>query len=394
MSRFRHLLIGISYTIATCFLVSCNSNNASTKAPIPEITVIEAAQRDVPIYRDFVGQVYGSSDIPIRARVSGFLEGIHFQEGNLVKKGQLLYTIDQQPYKAKMAVEQSKLAEAKTSMVKAESDLNRIKPLAEINAVSKSDLDAAVAQYEAAKAYVDAAKSSLELARIDLGYCSVKSPIDGLIGKTNAKRGEFVGQNPNPVILNTVSVTDSILVEFFISEADYIDLARKSISIEEGKTERPENYNPDIRLILADGSTYKEEGSINFIDRSVDPNTGSILIQAVFPNTQGLLRPGLYAKVRIKANVVKDAVVIPQRCVSELQGQYSVYVVNDSSQVETKQIEVGPKINDYWLINKGLDAGDKVVIDALQKVSEGAVVKPKVIDFKSNSIKTQNQDNG
>lgn len=394
MSRFTHLLIGISITIATCFLVSCNSNNASTKAPNPEITVIEAAQKDVPIYRDFVGQVYGSSDIPIRARVSGFLEGIHFREGSMVKKGQLLYTIDQQTYKAKVAVEQSGLAEAQTSLVKAESDLNRMKPLAEINAVSKSDLDAAVAQYEAVEAYVDAAKSSLELAKIDLGYCSVKSPIDGLIGKTKAKRGEFVGQNPNPVILNTVSITDSILVEFFISESDYIELARKAISIEEGKTVRPENYNPDIRLILADGSTYKEQGSINFIDRSVDPNTGSILIQAVFPNIDGLLRPGLYAKVRIKVNVAKNAILIPQRCVIELQGLYSVYVVNDSSRIETKQIIVGPRINDYWLIEQGLETGDKVVIDALQKVSEGAIVKPKVIEFKSKNKETQKQNNG
>lgn len=390
MSRFTHLLFGISLTITASFLFSCGSNNTNKPAPIPEITVIEAAQQDVPIYRDFVGQVYGSSDIPIRARVSGFLEGIHFQEGNLVKKGQLLYTIDQQTYKAKVAVEQSKLAEAKTSMVKAESDLNRIKPLAEINAVSKSDLDAAVAQYEAAKAYVEAAKSSLEIAKIDLGYCSVKSPINGLIGKTNAKRGEFVGQNPNPVILNTVSITDSILVEFYLSEGDYIELARKAINIEEGKTVRPEKYDPDIKLILADGSTYKEQGSINFVDRSVDPNTGSILIQAVFPNPSGLLRPGLYAKVRIKVNVVKDAILIPQRCVSELQGQYSVYVVNDSNRVETKQINVGPRINDYWLIENGLEAKDKVVIDALQKVSEGAMVKPKVIEFKSKSKETQN----
>jgi len=394
MSRFTHLSIGISLTIIASLLFSCSSNNSDTQAPIPEITVIKAVQQDVPIYRDFVGQVYGSSDIPIRARVSGFLEGIHFREGSMVKKGQLLYTIDQQTYKAKVAVEQSGLAEAQTSLVKAESDLNRMKPLAEINAVSKSDLDAAVAQYEAAKAYVEAAKSSLELAKIDLGYCSVKSPISGLIGKTKAKRGEFVGQNPNPVILNTVSITDSILVEFFLSEADYIELARKAISIEEGKTVRPENYDPDIRLILADGSTYKEQGGINFIDRSVDPNTGSILIQAVFPNSDGLLRPGLYAKVRIKVSVAKDAILVPQRCISELQGQYSVYVVNDSSRVETKQINVGPTINDYWLIDKGLEAGDKVVIDALQKVSEGARVKPKVIEFKSKSKKTQNQDNG
>jgi membrane fusion protein (multidrug efflux system) len=357
----------------------------------PEINVVKAIQKDIPIYREFVGQVYGSSDIPIRARVSGFLEGIHFQEGTTVKKGQLLYTIDPEPFKAKVAVAESKLAEAQTSLAKAESDLNRIKPLSEINAVSKSDLDAAVAQFDAAQAYVDASRSSLELANINLGYCWVKSPLNGLIGKTKAKVGEFVGQNPNPVILNTVSTTDTVLVEFFLTEADFIILARQAIKDESiGKITDSEDFKPDISLILADGSTFKYGGHINFVDRSIDPSTGSLLVQTVFPNPEKLLRPGLYAKVKVMMAQANGAIIIPQRCITELQGQYSVFVVNDSSVVKNRRVEVGPKVDDYWLIKDGLSEGEVVVIDALQKVADGTKVEPKLIEFKSQFNNPQN----
>lgn len=365
------------------FIISCQTDQKKNLAP-PEITVVKALQKDVPVYREFVGQVYGSSDIPIRARVSGFLEGIHFQEGSNVKHGQLLYTIDKQPFEAKLAAENSALAEANTSLAKAESDLNRIKPLAEIKAVSESDLDAAVAQYDAAQAYVEAAKASVELAQIELGYCSVYSPISGLIGKTNAKVGEFVGQTPNPVILNTVSITDSVVVEFFLSESDFIGLAKQIIDAHlTGRAIDNENFKPDISLILADGSDFAYKGTVNFIDRSIDPSTGSLLVQTAFPNPNKLLRPGLYAKVRVKMDEKDGAILVPQRCVSELQGQYSVFVVNDSSKVEARQIKAGVKVDDYWLIEEGLKPNENVVIDALQKVGSGMTVEPKVIEFKS-----------
>jgi len=383
-------LLNISFVLMISGLTSCKSNEPVQMAP-PEITVVKAIKRDVPIYHEFVGQVYGSSDIPIRARVSGFLEGIHFPEGTSVKKGQLLYTIDPEPFKAEVAVEESQLAEARTSLAKAENDLNRIKPLAAINAVSKSDLDAAVAQFEAAQAYVEASRSSLKLANIKLGYCWVKSPIKGLIGKTKAKVGEFVGQSPNPVILNTVSTTDTVLVEFFLTESDFIVLARQAIKEEKiGKIRDSEDFKPDISLILADGSTFKYKGHLNFIDRSIDPNTGSLLVQTAFPNPDKLLRPGLYAKIKIMMDNAKGAILIPQRCVTELQGQYSVYVVNDSSMVETRQIAVGPKIDDYWLITDGLQADEMLVIDALQKVGPGTIITPKLIEFKSQFNNSQN----
>jgi membrane fusion protein (multidrug efflux system) len=384
-------LVSILLTVSV-LVPSCKNESQNQQQP-QEITVVKVLKKDVPIYQEFVGQVYGSSDIPIRARVSGFLESIDFNEGTSVKKGQLLYTIDPLSFQAKVAVEKSGLAEANTSLAKAESDLNRIKPLAEINAVSKSDLDAAQAQYDATKAMVTAAKSSLEIAKIDLSYCWVKSPINGLIGKTKAKVGEFVGQNPNPVILNTVSLTDSVLVEIFITEADFISLFRRFAEQSDREIEEYDerNDNSDISLILADGSTFKYKGQVNFIDRSIDPTTGSLLVQTVFPNPDKLLRPGLYGKVKIRMSIEENALLIPQRCVTELQGQFSVFIVNSENKVESKQIITGEKVGDYWLIEKGLEPGDKVVIDAIQKVRSEMVVIPKLIEFESKFNNMQNK---
>lgn len=369
--------------------ISCGDKKQQAYAPL-EIPVVKVIQKDIPIYQDFIGQVYGQYDIPIRARVSGFLDAIHFQEGYWVKKGQLLYTIDPQPFEANLAGEMSRLAEAKTELAKAESDLGRIVPLAKINAVSKSDLDATQAQYNAAKANVKAVESSVRLANINLSYCWIKSPIAGLIGKTQAKVGEFVGQDPNPVILNTVSTIDTVHVEFYLVEADYLGLARKFIESSRQKEdadyiEREATRDSELTLILSDGSIFKHKGHVNFIDRQVNPETGSLLIQTSFPNPDQLLRPGQYAKVRAKMDVLKDAIMIPQRCVMELQGTHSVYVVNDSNMVKSQQVITGSKYKDYWIINKGLKANDKVVINALQKVGPGMPVIPKITEFENKT---------
>jgi len=358
--------------------------------PPTQVTVVSVLQQDVPITHEFIGQTYGIYDIPIRARVQGFLEGIYFEEGSRVKKGDHLYTIDEQPYKAKVAARISEIAEAKTALVKAENDLNRYKPLAEANAVSQSDLDNAVAQYEAAKANVDAANANYDLAKIELGYCQINSPISGIIGKTKAKVGEFVGQNPNPVILNTVSDISSVNVEFFLPESQYLQLARglrKKIESGEGK----ENDGKFLELVLADGSVFDHKGSVVFVDREVNPSTGSLLIQARFPNPESLIRPGQYAKVRANINDIKDALLVPQACVSELQGQFSVYTLSDSSTIQTVQITPGPKYHDYWVIVAGLKASDKVVLNGIQKVKNGMKVDAKEVEYTSKLKQDQKQ---
>jgi membrane fusion protein (multidrug efflux system) len=387
MKKFYVSLIAISLiSVSFLSLHSCSEKNKKIPPP-PEITVVEVVQKDVPIYKKFVGQVYGNSDIPIRARVSGFLNGIHFLEGFSVKKGQLLYTIEPEPFLAKVATQESHLAEAKTQLAKTESDLNRIKPLAEINAVSKSDLDAAQAEYDAAVSYVHAMESNLKYAKIDLSYCWIKSPIDGVIGKTKARVGEFVGQSPNPVILNTVSTVDTIRVEFYLTEADYIRLAReyKEITSYESKYAVYNDRN-NLSLILADGSVFKHKGFVNFINREVDPQTGSLLVQTTFPNPEKLLKPGQYAKIVVKMKEAKGALLIPQRCVMELQGQYSVFVVQNDT-VKSRQIKVGESIGNMVIVKEGLKNGEKIVIDALQKVQTGLKIKPEVIQFESKSTK-------
>jgi len=346
-----------------------------TKAPPPpKVTVIETKAEEVRIYQEFVGQVYGFKDIAIRARVEGFLEGIHFKEGSAIKKGKLLYTLESQPFEADVAAKMSKVAEAKTALAFAESDLARIKPLAEENAVSQSDLDGAVARYDASVASQKAAEANLKAARIQLSYTKIYSPIDGIIGKTLAKVGDFVGKNPNPVILNAVSSIDTVRVEFFITESQYLEWYRYMQKRREAGLEKQSREK--LELLLADGTVYEHGGKIDFVNRDVDPTTGTLLIQASFPNPSGMLRPGLFAKVKAVVDIVEDGILVPQRCITELQGLYSVMVVGEGNKIDRRGITVGPRIDEFWLILEGLQVGEKVVYEGLQLVRDGVEVNP------------------
>ncbi|WP_321373453.1 efflux RND transporter periplasmic adaptor subunit [uncultured Draconibacterium sp.] len=365
--------------ILSVLLVSCTQEQQNQASSL-KLKVVEVDQKDVIEKIDFVGQVYGYQDISIRARVVGFLEGIHFNEGLPVKKGQLLYTIDAQPYEAEVAAKQSQLAEAKSVYAKAQSDLNRYKPLAETNAVSQADLDGAQVQFEAAEAQVQAAEANLSIAKIQLGYTKVYSPIDGIIGKSQAEIGDLVGQAPL-VVLNTVSKTDKINVDFFLPENQYLQMINNIGGAQELLKDRSEDEKI-LELVLADNSVHKHLGSFNFIDRGVDRNTGTILIQTLFPNPELIIRPGQYAKVRIPITH-EQAILVPQKCVKELQGQYSVFVVNDENKVETKQIISDGKVGDMWLIKEGLKPGEKVLIEGLQKVRNGMPVEAETIEFES-----------
>ena len=358
-------------------LSACKGQEEAAQAPPPDIPVVVAKAQDVPLFMEFVGQVFGFKDIAIRARVEGFLDDIHFEEGSVVEKEKLLYTLESQPFEEAVANRMSQVAEAQTMLAKASSDLGRIKPLAELKAVSQSDLDGAVAQFEAAQAALDAAEANLRASKIQLGYTKIYSPINGIIGKTKAKVGDFVGREPNPVILNVVSQTDTILVEFFLTENQYLETARRYLKREEsGETEYGERAV--LELILADGTLYPHKGKVDFVDREVDPTTGAILLQASFPNPERLLRPGQFAKVKVLAETVKDGILIPQRCVTELQGQYSVFVVEAGNTVKERTITLGPTVGSAWLVEKGLEVGEQVVYEGLQLIREGAVINPGV----------------
>ena len=361
-------------------LFSCKEE---TKVPvIPTVGVIHPTKKNVPIIKEYVGEIKGLYDIPIRARVDGFLEKVAFVEGSIVKKNQLLYIIDAQPYLAELAGAKSELAAAKSELVRAINELNRIQPLADINAVSKSDLDAAIATKSAAEAMVDAANANIELSKIKLGYTKILSPIRGTIGKTIAVEGEYVGKTPNPVILNTVSRTDTILMQFFISENEYLKLSR--FSKRDGEVDEDRKT---IELILSDGSVHVEEGLMDFIDRNIDATTGSILVQASFPNSAKLIKPGQYGRLRYTYMPVKESVIIPQRCVTEIQGKYQVLIVNSENKVESRTISVIDTYNDYYILDEGLDGSETIVYQGIQKTRPGMEVKVEEVKFESNSLK-------
>ncbi|MEJ2587701.1 MAG: efflux RND transporter periplasmic adaptor subunit [Deltaproteobacteria bacterium] len=364
-------LCGLFLLLATA---CAKEESAPPPPPPPKVTVYQTEASEVPIYQEFVGQIYGYKDIAIAARVEGYLESIHFEEGSRVKKGALLYTLESQQFDADVAAKMSGVAGAETVQAEAKTYLNRIKPLAKEKAVSASDLDSAEAQYEVAIASVKAAKANLRAAKIQLGYTKIYSPITGIIGKTKAKVGDFVGRSPNPIILNTVSRIDTVLAEFFITETQYLTLMRSFIS--RGVQDKPEEEDrATLQLILSDGSVYDHKGKPDFVNREVDPDTGAILVQASFPNPDELLRPGQFVRVRGE-EVVMDGILIPQRCVMELQGSFSCYVVDSENKIESRKVEVGPKIGSFWLIRKGLKPNERVVYEGLQKVKSGTVVDP------------------
>ncbi len=372
---------------SSLILVSCGTDEQS-KLFVPEIPVYKITAEDVPIFQEFVGQVYGLKDISIRARVEGFLEGIYFDEGRVVKKGQLLYTIESQPFEADVAANMSLLAKEKTMHVNAESELNRIRPLAEINAVSQSDLDAAVARFDASQASVEAAEANLRAAQIQLSYTTIYSPISGIIGKTKAKVGDFVGREPNPVILNVVSRIDVILVDFFLTESQYLIFARAINKNKELK--KADRREPNLELILSDGSVHNHKGKVEFLDRDVDPTTGSILVQASFPNPEGLIRPGQFARINASVRTIKNGILIPQRSVMELQGIHNVYVIDNENKVELRRIIVGPTIDSFWLVDEGLNNGERVVYEGLQKVKPGMTVIPVLTKAERTNKETGN----
>ncbi len=383
LTNKKRLIIILSVFI----LASCNKNSQN-QIPPPKVIVTDVIQKDVVLKDEFVGQINGYKDIAIRARVDGYLTGIHFEEGFPVKEGQLLYTIDPQPFQAKVAEAMGRVAEAKTRMTQAKNDLERYRPLAEINAVSKKDFDAAEANFGAAKAAVEAAEASLSSANIQLGYTRIKAPISGIIGKSMAKTGDYVGVAPNPVVLNEVSRIDTVLVEFSIPESKYLELMNYDF-IKNDSQRRPKDKQQKLELILSDGSIHSEAGRINFINRQVDPTTGTILIQASFFNPRKVLRPGQFAKVRGAVENVPGALLVPQKSVVEVQGNYNVYLVNDSSKAVYRSIEIGRAVDDMWLVKKGLQKSDKVIYEGLMKIRDGVVVNPEERPFVSVIDKTK-----
>jgi membrane fusion protein (multidrug efflux system) len=370
---FRHNL-HLSALAALCAAVAlggCSKKEAAPPPPV-EVVVAEVVQKDVPVFMEMVGQTKGSQDVEIRARVEGYLDKFFFTEGAFVRKGEKLYQIDPKPFEAAVAQAKANLATVQARFDQSTITVNRLKPLVTQKAVSQQELDNALANQDATRAQVDAARASLDKATLDLGYTSITSPLDGVVGTTLVKAGNLVGRGES-TLLTTVSQVDPILFRAGISEADYLRIARRA---EELRAARGDEKTV-VHLLLADGTTHPETGRVEAIERAVDPTTGTLAVQFTFPNPSRLLRPGQYGRVRFESEVKKDALLVPQRAVQELQNLYSLAVVGPDNKVEFRSVKVGPRVDGQWVIEEGLKPGEKVVVEGLQRIRDGATVSPK-----------------
>ena len=326
-------------------------------------TVAEVIAGDVPVTMSFVGQTYGRNDITIQARVSGFLRSIHFKEGSFVRKGELLYVIEPQPYEAQTARSTAAVRQAEAEMIAARQNYDRVKPLAETSAASKSDLDQAVARLSAARASLNAAQASLDYTRIEQGYTRISSPLNGIIGRTLARVGDYVGEGSQYTVLNTVS--HSIRVLFYIPEQTYYDMLSR---------DRTRMY--DISLRIAGNVVYPQKGRFDFIGRAVQQQTGSLDAQVTFPNPDTLLRPGQFARIEVVADTVYGALLIPQTAVVQTQNVYSVYVLDKDNRARQRIVTLGGTYGDRRIVTSGVNAGERIVTSGFHKLREGAVVEP------------------
>jgi membrane fusion protein, multidrug efflux system len=367
--------IPIVATLITGLILGA-SNACSKKEPPPppppEVQVAEVTQKDVPIYIELVGATLGSEDVEIRARVEGYLSSVNFTEGSFVKKGQLLYKIDPQPFQAALSQAQANLETAKARLEKTNNDVARYKPLVEQKAVSQQELDNALSAQEAARSQVTAYDAVVAKAKLDLAYTTISSPIDGLIGTTEKKVGSLVGRGEN-TLLNTISQTNPILFRCAIAEAEYLRLARARAD-----RDRSLEKKFGVELILADGTVHPHKGRLDAIERAVDPTTGTLTGQFSFPNPERILRPSQYGRARFVTDLKQDAVLVPQRAVQEIQGLYSVMVVKPDTTVEQRMVKAGERVGNLWLVDSGVKPGEKVIVEGIQRVRPGVKVIAKL----------------
>jgi len=359
-------------TLAAVLALSACGGKEVAPPPPPEVVVIEAVQKDVPVFLEMVGQTRGSQDVEIRARVEGYLDRFFFTEGAFVKKGDRLYQIDPKPFQAALAQAKANLATAQARLNQMTITVNRLTPLEAQKAVSRQELDNALANQDAARAQVDAGQATVDNATLNLGYTSIASPIDGVVGTTLVKAGNLVGRGES-TLLTTVSQVDPILFRAGISEAEYLRIARRA---EELRAARGDEKTA-IQLLLADGTIHSQTGHVEAVERAVDPTTGTLAVQFTFPNPDRLLRPGQYGRARFEIEVRKDALLVPQRAVQELQNLYSLAIVGPDNKVTFHNVKVGPRVDSLWVIEEGLKPGDRVVVEGLQRIREGSTVSPK-----------------
>jgi membrane fusion protein (multidrug efflux system) len=373
------ITLKVSFLLMVCF--GCKAGESSTaEVPAPEVEVVDVVQEDVPIYSEWVGTTDGLVNATIQAQVTGYLMKRVFLEGAFVKTGDLLFEIDPRPFRAALAEAKGQLGQAQAQSVKAELDVRRDRPLAKAKAISQRELDDSTQALAGAKAVVASAKAALERAELNLSYTKIEAPIDGIVGIAKAQVGDLVG--PGTGELASISTVDPIRVYFPVSEQEYLKAADKV----QAAYKHPESPGEDtLELILSDGSVYPQKGRFLLADRQVDVKTGTIRIGALFPNPGNVLRPGLFARVRAMTQTEKDAILLPQRAVMELQGNYQAGVVSQDNKVEIRPIKVGERVGNRWVIDQGLEPGERVVIEGLQKLKAGMTVTPKSFNGRASS---------
>jgi len=367
--RRTHLHLAV-LSILAALLASCGPKPPAVAPTPPVVLVAEATQADVPIFSEAIATLDGSTNTQIHSQVSGYLIKQAYQEGSLVKAGELLFQIDPKPFQADLDKAQATLSNKQAQFLRTKQDLERYTALVKSGAVSQQEYQTQVQNNISAQADVDAAQASVATAKINLGYTQITAPISGVAGRAIPGVGDLIGPS---ITLTTLSTVDPIQADFTLPEQFYLDNAERIAKA----TAVPMQDRPDgVELILADGTPYPKKGKFYYVNRQIQTATGAITAYALFPNPDRILRPGQYAKVRGVTQKITDAVLIPQRAVSELQGIDQVMVVGPDNKIEIRNVTTGDRAGDLWIITEGLKAGERVVVEGLQKCQPGADVTP------------------
>ena len=349
---------------------------SAASAPPTPVGVVRAIQMDVPVHAEWVATLEGYVNAQIQPQVSGYLIRQSYQEGSYVHKGDVLFEIDPRPFQAALDQAKGQLAQARAQLYLADVNVKRDTPLVKERAIAQSQLDAETAAQMLARASIQAAEAAVEQAQLNLGFTSVRSLVDGIAGIATTQMGNLVSP---ATVLTTVSQVDPIKVNFPISEQEYLQFTSNLLKTKSSARDLLRSSGSRaLDLILSDGSTYPRKGQVIFTDRQVDPQTGTIRVVGAFPNPGNILRPGQFGRVRALVGVRQGAVLVPQRCVTELQGTYEVAVVAAQNSISLRKVKVGDRVGSLWVINEGLAPGDEVVSGGTSKVRDGMPVKPTV----------------
>jgi RND family efflux transporter MFP subunit len=374
IKRFE-LAAAVACAVIGLALTGCQEQKAATAMPPPDVVVTPVVQKDVPIYNEWVATLDGFDNAQIQPQVTGYIVAQTYREGSPVKKGQVLFEIDPRPFQAVLDQAKAQLSQSQAQLGKTKLDVDRDTPLAKERAIAQSQLDNDIQANLAALAAVKSAEAQVEQAQLNLDFCHVTSLLDGIAGIATVQIGNLV--NPTAV-LTSVSRVEPIKAYFPISEQTYMKFAKRinARSNYRDDIEGPKDA-PPLQLILADGTVYPHQGRILYTDRQVDITTGSIRIASSFPNPENILRPGQFGRIRAATEQVNGAMLVPQRAVNELQGTYQIAVVGEGNKVSIRSVKVGDRVGDQWIIQDGVKPGEMVIVEGLQKVRDGAVVKPR-----------------